>query len=227
MTARVVLGLAYFLALTSCQRREEDDFGLRSAGAATVFDTTRDAFSLPLPELSSERRRAFFVGNAFFNENWVTAPASAESHDGLGPLFNARSCSGCRLQGRPQRSPPAGQPMSTMLLRVSLPVPDVHGAPLPDPVYGDQIQGARDPSDRTRGRRLRGLRDRVGCFRGRRAPTSSGDRATGSRTSRTGRSTPMRGVPAALLRPCSAWACSKPSPKAIIEALADPDDHDQ
>lgn len=146
MTTRVALGLAYCLALTSCQRREEDDFGLRSAGAATVFDTTRDAFSLPLPDLSSERRRAFFVGNAFFNENWVTAPASAESHDGLGPLFNSRSCSGCHFKDGRSAPPPEGQPMSTMLLRVSLPVPDVHGAPLPDPAYGDQIQGAAIPS---------------------------------------------------------------------------------
>ena len=51
-------------------------------------------------------RRAFAVGNSFFNRNWVTAPASTTGRDGLGPTFNAQSCSSCHFKdGRAQ--PPA------------------------------------------------------------------------------------------------------------------------
>jgi CxxC motif-containing protein (DUF1111 family) len=146
MTKSATLGLTCWLALTGCGNRDTSQLELRTAGAATVFDTTRDAFSLPLPELAPERRRAFFVGSAFFNENWVIAPASAESHDGLGPLYDARSCSACHFKDGRSAPPPEGQPMSTMLLRVSLPARDPFGAPLPHPVYGDQIQGAAIPS---------------------------------------------------------------------------------
>ncbi|MFN5963003.1 MAG: di-heme oxidoredictase family protein, partial [Verrucomicrobiota bacterium] len=69
-----------------------------SGGDGTVFNEGHDAFSLPLAHLSRERRREFVVGNAFFNENWVAAPASTEARDGLGPLFHARSCSGCHTR---------------------------------------------------------------------------------------------------------------------------------
>ena len=97
-----------------------------------VADTGRNAFSHPLPGLSVESRRAHATGNSFFNQNWVMAPASAASRDGLGPLFNARSCSACHpLDGR-------GSPDSvSLILRVSM-LQD--GVGMPHPTYGDQIQ---------------------------------------------------------------------------------------
>jgi CxxC motif-containing protein (DUF1111 family) len=114
----------------------------KSGGNATVFDETKDAFSLPIPELSEEHRRAFFVGNSLFNQNWVSAPASIGTRDGLGPLFNARSCSGCHFKDGRGRPPEPGEAMSTMLLRISIAnARGVNGEPVPDPVYGDQIQG--------------------------------------------------------------------------------------
>jgi len=112
------------------------------ADSATVFDDTRDAFSLPLPGLSPAGRARFFVGNSFFNQNWVTAPASTVDRDGLGPLFNARSCSGCHFKDGRGRAPDAGAEMQGMLLRVSVPGAAAHGAPKPDAVYGDQIQSS-------------------------------------------------------------------------------------
>ena len=68
-----------------------------SGGDGTVFDTSATAFALPLRGLSTADRRAFAVGNNFFNDNWVTAPASTEGRDGLGPTFNAQSCSSCHF----------------------------------------------------------------------------------------------------------------------------------
>ena len=38
---------------------------------------------------------AAVLGKALFERDWVPAPASTDSADGLGPLFSARSCSGC------------------------------------------------------------------------------------------------------------------------------------
>jgi CxxC motif-containing protein (DUF1111 family) len=116
-----------------------------SGGDGTVFDSSRNAFSLPARNLREEHRSSFFVGNSFFNQNWVVAPASVAARDGLGPLFNARSCSGCHFKDGRGRPPEPGEPLDTMLLRISIPGADAHGAPMPDPVYGDQIQGQSIP----------------------------------------------------------------------------------
>jgi CxxC motif-containing protein (DUF1111 family) len=114
---------------------------LRSAGSATVFDTTRDAFSLPIPTLTSQHRASFFVGNSFFNQNWVSAPSTVSTRDGLGPLFNARSCSSCHFKDGRGRPPDPGRAPVSVLVRISLRGSGgLHGAPRPDPVYGDQIQ---------------------------------------------------------------------------------------
>ena len=68
-----------------------------SGGTTTNFSTSNKAFSLPLNGLSGTTLRHHSIGNSFFNKNWITAPASATSRDGLGPLYNARSCSACHL----------------------------------------------------------------------------------------------------------------------------------
>jgi len=110
-----------------------------SGGAATVHVDGAGAFEQPVPGLEGEDRRAFAVGNNFFNDNWVTAPASTEGRDGLGPTFNAQSCSSCHFRdGRAQ--PPEGpdDPERGLLLRLS--VLDAAGDVVPHPVYGDQLQ---------------------------------------------------------------------------------------
>ncbi len=43
------------------------------------------------------------AGRALFKRNWVPAPASTKSAQGLGPLFNARSCAQCHDGGGPAR----------------------------------------------------------------------------------------------------------------------------
>src|SRR6185295_15645176 len=86
-----------------------------AGGDGTVFDSSRNAFSLPARNLREEHRASFFVGNSFFNQNWVAAPASVAARDGLGPLFNARSCSGCHFKDGRGRPPEPGEPMATML----------------------------------------------------------------------------------------------------------------
>ena len=120
------------------QDRLDDDLA-RSGGAATVFDTSADAFARAAPNLTVEERRAFVVGNNFFNDNWVTAPASTEGRDGLGPTFNAQSCSSCHSHDGRGQPPTATKPTALgLLLRLSILGPD--GQPIDDPAYGGQLQ---------------------------------------------------------------------------------------
>jgi CxxC motif-containing protein (DUF1111 family) len=134
------------IALTAaCEHGVRMPHEAASAGPATVTDATRDAFGQPMPGLSQARRHQFFVGNSFFNLNWVSAPASVSDRDGLGPLFNARSCSGCHFKDGRGRPPEAGENMLSMLVRISVPGAGPNGAPLPDPIYGDQLQSSAVP----------------------------------------------------------------------------------
>ena len=112
-----------------------------SGGQGTVFDTTPNAFSQPIPGLEREQELLFFVGNSFFNQNWVTAPASTTARDGLGPFFNARSCASCHFKDGRGRAPEfAGEMPTGFLLRLSVPGTDLYGEPLPEPNYGGQLQ---------------------------------------------------------------------------------------
>ncbi len=112
-----------------------------SGGETTVFDQSVNAFALPAPGLSSEDELLFFVGNSFFNQNWVQAPASTTARDGLGPYFNAKSCSGCHFKdGRGQPPTIAGQLSQGFIIKLSIPGKGTHGEPLDDPNYGGQFQ---------------------------------------------------------------------------------------
>lgn len=112
----------------------------RSGGDTTVFDITANAFTLSARNMSFDRRQHFVVGNSFFNKNWVTAPSSTTSRDGLGPTFNARSCSSCHFKDGRGRPPGPGEEFVGMLLRLSVPGTGEHGGVVGAGVYGDQLQ---------------------------------------------------------------------------------------
>lgn len=116
-----------------------------SAGDTTVFDSSPKAFGFPIRNLLEEHRASFFVGHSFFNENWVVAPASTAGRDGLGPLFNARSCSACHSKDGRSQPPALSEPMVAMLMRISVPGFGPHKEPMPDPIYGGQLQGQAIP----------------------------------------------------------------------------------
>lgn len=140
MNRRPLLFLALTLG-TACDDGPAPEPGEELAGGdTTVFDATPNAFSLSARNMSFERRQRFVVGNSFFNKNWVTAPASTDGRDGLGPTFNARSCSTCHFRDGRGRPPAADEPFTALLLRLSLPGADPLGGPLGVPLYGDQLQ---------------------------------------------------------------------------------------
>ncbi len=112
-----------------------------SGGDATVDNAGAQAFAQPVNGLDADQQRAFVVGNNFFNDNWVTAPASTTARDGLGALFNAQSCSSCHFKDGRAEPPTVASPDELgLLLRLSVPGEDDHGGPLPHPVYGGQLQ---------------------------------------------------------------------------------------
>jgi CxxC motif-containing protein (DUF1111 family) len=113
---------------------------VRLGGDTTVFVGDADAFTHPAPNLSREGERTFFKGRALFRDQWVIAPASTDSRDGLGPFFNARSCEACHVRDGRGRPPEDGEPMTQMFVRLSIPGAGEHGAALEEPTYGEQIQ---------------------------------------------------------------------------------------
>lgn len=110
-------------------------------GPATVADTSPNAFGFPAPLLDHRERRRFLVGNSFFKQNWIESLASATGRDGLGPLFNARSCSACHLRdGRSEPPAPDARDRHGLLMRIGARRPNAPDAPHPH--YGAQVQDA-------------------------------------------------------------------------------------
>ncbi|MBY6139285.1 c-type cytochrome [Leisingera daeponensis] len=125
------------------------------AGAATVRARSDDeAFSQHSANLSFEQELEFKLGNGLFKKIWVFAPASTLGSDGLGPLYNARSCQRCHLKdGRGHVPEQPDYASTSMFLRVSIPGPvpsemqvisDYIGT-APDPNYGQQLQDFSAP----------------------------------------------------------------------------------
>ena len=77
------------------------------------------------------------IGKSLFERVWVSAPASTKATDGLGPLFNARSCAACH--------PGAGRAEVRVSLEGEVEGPGLvarftQDAGHVDPIYGRQLQ---------------------------------------------------------------------------------------
>lgn len=154
MRMRAVLSVAPLVAaISSCAVlvAQTENTIERLGGGGTVVDAGSQAFGFPSPLIGAEERRAFAVGNALFRSNWVTAPASAAGFDGLGPLFNARSCSSCHAHDGRSR-PPLPDEVDRHGLLVRIGVRTKNGPDAPHPAYGVQIQDAAIPDVRPEAR---------------------------------------------------------------------------
>jgi CxxC motif-containing protein (DUF1111 family) len=110
------------------------------ANADTTHTAThREAFTQPFTGLDEGQLERFFRGRSLFRQAWVIAPSRDEAVDGLGPLYNRVSCIACHPKNGRGQAPEEGEPMRSMLLRVSVPGRDSRGGPTPHPVYGDQL----------------------------------------------------------------------------------------
>ncbi len=109
------------------------------AGAGTTSDLSMEAFSHPLSGTRGQDRRDFVVGNSFFQSVWVTSPASANLRDGLGPTFNAVSCSSCHLKDGRGRGLPDDDGKVDISLLFRLRVKNADGSVSPTENYGSQF----------------------------------------------------------------------------------------
>ena len=140
MLLRTALTCALVAAIGGCNSKASAPpdalLSPTSGGALTVSSTGRHAFSRPAPNLDVERRAAFAIGNAFFNSPWIVAPATAGARDGLGPLFNARSCDACHNNDGRGRPPEGGERPISLVIQFATPTPGPNDEPGADPRYG-------------------------------------------------------------------------------------------
>ena len=73
------------------------------------------------------------IGKRLFERNWVSAPASTKSDDGLGPFFDATSCVSCHALNPSAAADPNAMPPG-MVIRLG------NGRGEADPIYGAQLQ---------------------------------------------------------------------------------------
>ncbi|WP_020679524.1 di-heme oxidoredictase family protein [Marinobacterium rhizophilum] len=120
-------------------------------GATThtrVGPVSADAFSHSAANIAFDDKMTFALGRAIFRKLWVSSPSSTTASDGLGPLYNARSCERCHLKngrGRPPETP--NDNSVSLFLRLSiaprstadLSTQQQRGV-VPEPVYGTQLQ---------------------------------------------------------------------------------------
>ena len=133
-----MLFIALFSMCNKAALFSEDGYDDRlSGGVATVFDETSKAFTHAVNGLSARDQLVHEIGDKAFEQTFVAAGSNV--FGGLGPVFNNVSCISCHHNDG-KGTPTAGQSTSSLLFRISLPGQDVHGAPLPAPGFGLQLQ---------------------------------------------------------------------------------------
>lgn len=156
-----VLGAAALLMLGTTQpdaaTDSMDDGDLRAqllarpltpnlGGDGTVDTIGPRAFRSIAANADNSLLATFLFGQRIFDVVWDHEPIITPLFDGLGPMFNRRSCRECHEgngRGRPPES--VGAPMQSMLVRISIPGVGAHGGPNPVPNYGDQLQDRAVP----------------------------------------------------------------------------------
>ena len=140
-----------------------EKFERMAGGAATSrAKINRDAFSHASVNLDLMGEKNFQLGNGLFRKLWVTAPASTRASDGLGPLYNARSCQRCHLKDGRGHPPEGPDDLTTsMVLRLAVPprsdderraVAEGRRLNIEEPTYGVQLQDFAIPGLAAEGR---------------------------------------------------------------------------
>jgi CxxC motif-containing protein (DUF1111 family) len=103
---------------------------------------TSEAFTFVAGNANDATRALLALGNAVFTPSWQPPGAGDTDADGLGPVFNRKSCSDCHVNnGRGQAPANSEMTVQSMSLRISAPIEtSEHERPIPVPLYGDQIQ---------------------------------------------------------------------------------------
>lgn len=130
-------------------------FEAMAGGSGTSLATAdQNAFSQASSNLTFQQQHEFKLGNALFTKLWVAAPSSTQASDGLGPLYNARSCLSCHVRDGRGHPPEGATEHVSMFLRLARAsrTPeeqsriDSHEVlNFPDATYGEQLQDLAVP----------------------------------------------------------------------------------
>ncbi len=132
------------------QLTDYDPQEIKQGGDTGIAITSSESYSKPSSNLSASRKGDFFIGNAFFRQPWVIAPASTDSRDGLGALFNVAACQSCHIKdGRGHAPTSSGDDADSLLIRLAMPattakerqqLQESRIEKVAHPVYGGQLQ---------------------------------------------------------------------------------------
>jgi CxxC motif-containing protein (DUF1111 family) len=111
-------------------------------------------YSSPLTGIALEDKLDFYIGEAVFQKFWVPSPSSTTASDGLGPLYNTRSCNSCHInngRGHAPETGVSGASVPSFLIRLgksyknTSPIADFIYPNIGDKHYGHQFQGQSSP----------------------------------------------------------------------------------
>lgn len=165
MNVLIIIGLSFLLIACDAKQLDQPENGFSliaptvlpeenfPGGKTTVSYQPFPSFQLPADNLNDDLRANFHAGKALANQPWVKAPTITTARDGLGPIYNARTCLSCHIKGGKGFIPADNKtPLTSTLVRLSLlpefsPLEAVEkikklkiSGSIPHPVYGDQIQ---------------------------------------------------------------------------------------
>lgn len=168
----VAVGVAGTLSAGANDGRDPSEALPGGSATSKSEGINRNAFSHSSGNLAFAKEFDFKIGNAVFRKLWVSSPASTKSSDGLGPIFNARSCQRCHLKDGRGHPPNANWPDDnavSMILKLSIPPQTKQDraalsagriAAVPEPSYGSQLQDVAIQGHADEGRMYVAYRDR-------------------------------------------------------------------
>lgn len=137
-------GLSFLIVSGLFVANTQSSGGLYSSSNATAPKSTaqgRSRLTLggntvkPRLDLPNSRLSDFHAGQALAKQPWIKAPTATNARDGLGPLFNARSCLACHPKGGRGKVPENGKALAAGAV---VKFASIDGEA--DPIYGEQFQ---------------------------------------------------------------------------------------
>ncbi len=131
-----------FITFQSCRKpnevKEEDQNEWYSGGKQTTFVSGSSAFGQSFNGLAELKEKLHDFGDAAFGATFNSD--NTQLNHGLGPIFNNQSCVFCHVADGRGKSPNAGEALSSLLIRISVPGQGANGGPNPVPGFGGQLQ---------------------------------------------------------------------------------------
>ncbi|REL32196.1 di-heme oxidoreductase family protein [Thalassotalea euphylliae] len=114
----------------------------KPGGGMTMKRISTRSYIFPGESVKGKAKLDFWTGFSLFRDPWVIAPSSTKDRDGLGPLFNARSCVACHQGGSRGKMSQHGEHLPTSLLIRLGPIADRYATEkyTDGHNYGGQIQ---------------------------------------------------------------------------------------